>query len=173
MIYPDDDLKPSADIDMSVFKCRYLKSRDSDAVQPVNGSRCVERALALSEWDDYSEAVLARLQPGGDGRASLMAGDVCLQALARLHVSVIPTVVPCREGEQGVITAFLTNFLKNQATHKSMYVYGMPGTSCSFPTCKLLCSFTVIESLLRNWENCNRYIIYSIHSGIVPCTNSN
>ena len=48
-------------------------------------------------------------------------------AIQRLHLSVIPEYLPCRETERAAIKLFLSNGIQEQGANRPMYVSGTPG----------------------------------------------
>ena len=58
-------------------------------------------------------------------RANMLSGF--RQALALLHVSAVPLIVPCREEEFSTVSSFVEGHL-NSGTSGCMYVSGTPGT---------------------------------------------
>lgn len=48
-------------------------------------------------------------------------------AIQRLHISVIPSSLPCREAERKAVEDFLRTAVSNRHVHRPVYICGMPG----------------------------------------------
>lgn len=71
------------------------------------------------------------------GRASI-ADNAYDEACAKLQLSAIPDVLPCRDSERKTITDYIKHGLKNKGSSSSLYISGMPGTGKTATTMEVI-----------------------------------
>ena len=142
----------------SHFLCRFIVLEGSSALQPIQMSHIFARGVGLSHYRYAYTNYLASLPvsdvrstarnnastnsrgeeasrgSGGTGTASGSSDikDESMQyseAIRKLHVSVLPSKLPCRSDERNEIYAMLHKSITNRDDgSKPIYLSGMPGT---------------------------------------------
>ena len=64
--------------------------------------------------------------------------DAYDHACAKLQLSAIPDVLPCRDEERQKIIDYIKNGLKNKGSSSSLYISGMPGTGKTATTMEVM-----------------------------------
>ena len=113
----------------SHFVCRYLATTISTALQPVSQRTSLQRGLAMSSYQ-YAYVDFFPAETGVNGVATgLPAADPYSNAIRKLHVSVVPDVLPCRVDERTKIYDILRRAIRDKGERiKPIYISGMPGT---------------------------------------------
>ena len=101
------------------YVCRYFHSNNSRAIQKVPLAKLFQRGM---EYSNYKFAYVEYLKEQGDG-----VEDDYMIAMQRLHISVIPDSLPCRQNERTFIENYLRDGIKSRKT-SPLYICGMPGT---------------------------------------------
>lgn len=122
----------------SFFVCRYLTTANSSALQYVSQESVLPRGMAMSS---YQHAYLGHFPEGGksasasasasssSGGATVIGNsDPYSTAIRKLHVSVIPEVLPCRVEERRKIYDILRKSIVDRSSTGTIYISGMPGT---------------------------------------------
>lgn len=105
--------------------CRYLMSTSRDILTPVSRSGMELRAESCTEYlNAYRLALGVRSLANSGGTTD----DKYSAAVKMLHVSVSPSVLPCREEEQSKVEKFLRAAIRNKGERRPLYISGMPGT---------------------------------------------
>jgi hypothetical protein len=135
----------------SHFLCRFMILEGSGALQPIQMNNIFTRGVALSHYryayvshlaslptSDFRSTCRTHGRPrtgvGGTGTASSSTGTVddseqYSEAIRKLHVSVLPSKLPCRSEERDEIYAWLKKSITNRDDgSKPIYLSGMPGT---------------------------------------------
>lgn len=126
------------DASESHFVCRYLSAQASTSFQYVSQLTALQRGMAMSSYKhayvEHLKVNTSRSGSGGGGGASRgvqpKVGDVYSNAIRKLHVSVVPDILPCRTEERGKIHDILRKAISTQCADKTppLYISGMPGT---------------------------------------------
>jgi len=113
----------------SHFVCRYLATTISTALQPVSQRTSLQRGLGMSLYQ-YAYIDFFPAEGGVNGAATgLPAADPYSNAIRKLHVSVVPDVLPCRVEERAKIYDILRRAIRDKGERiKPIYISGMPGT---------------------------------------------
>lgn len=120
---------PSKRLTSGYFICRYLESEHSSALQKVSPHSLLQRGMEMSHYG-YAYAEYLKDQ---DGAAQ---SDPFQQAIQRLHISVIPDTLPCREAERRQIEDYLRSGVAAQGeVHRPIYICGMPGKGRTVRCC--------------------------------------
>ena len=82
-------------------------------------------------------------------------------ACAKLQLSAIPDVLPCRDSERQIIVDYIKHGLKNKGSSSSLYISGMPGTGKTATTMEVI----------RNLKNKYKFSFLSINA--MQLTNPN
>ena len=123
----------------NTYFCRHFVHSDGkiENIKQFDNTSVVYRGSALS----YYEHAYA------DNNADEIEGlrrelsDVYSIASSRLHVSVLPDKMPCRETETDTIKEYITRCINKGGRNKPMYVSGLPGTG------KTACVSAVVKRL--------------------------
>lgn len=136
----------------NTFVCRYAVSEASpDLLIPTDSSSLNSRGAELSEFKDlYKKGAVdasfiqsALNSEGCDFDDSVNVGRFAVysKAVRRLHVSVIPGILPCRTAEKSKIISYLRDGIKRGGHVRPLYISGMPGsgkTACFLAALKTL-----------------------------------
>lgn len=117
----------------SHFVCRYLspKAALSSSFQHVSQSTALRRGMAFSSYQHAYLDHMAAMRGSGGGRGKASGSgvvDVYSNAIRKLHVSVVPDVLPCRTEERSKIHHILREAVSSRCSGPPMYISGMPGT---------------------------------------------
>ena len=109
-----------------VFRCRFFKSSESDALQPVAGDRFLQRGLAISNYADFYKGYIGNgmFSNGGDAQSGQ---SIYSKAIHSLHISVVPDELPCREEQRRDVEQHIRQFMSSQKNTSSIYISGLPG----------------------------------------------
>lgn len=135
-------------ISTDYFICRYYIRKDSSAIQKVIPQSLFIRGMELSH---YNEAYKEFLKSSS---ANFELDDYSI-AIQRLHLSVIPEVLPCRESERKAIEDFIRKSISVQQKSSPFYICGIPGISNDIKRILLLAK-SFIE--IRVWKNRHSFI---------------
>jgi hypothetical protein len=113
---------PAKRLSPGYFVCRYMESAHSSALQKVSPHSMLQRGIELSHYG-YAYADYMQAQDNA------VPSDPYSLAIQRLHISVIPATLPCREAERKQIEDYIRNGVTKGEVHRPIYVCGMPGTS--------------------------------------------
>ena len=112
------------------FVCRYLCSETQDTLIPVRMSDLSRRGAAYSEYSDAYTCDRSD-SPGQVDDSK----DMYSKAVTQLHVSVLPTELPCRQEEQTRVYNYLKAAIGGHGgeggprrSTRPLYISGMPGT---------------------------------------------
>ncbi len=117
-----------------IFHCRYLQQQGTQALQYVQRNSLFTRGAALSHYEYAYVEYIASLpatddRVSGSSNLSTSNADSYSQAIRKLHVSVLPTKLPCRSLERNYIYGVLKDAVINRRdASKPLYISGMPGT---------------------------------------------
>jgi len=118
----------------SFYICRFLESASTSSLQKVSPHSMFRRGLSYSH---YGYAYVEHLDSiggagaggGGGGVGSDQEPDPFSVAIQRLHVSVIPDSLPCRDFERTTVEEYIRGgLLQPLSAHRPVYICGMPGT---------------------------------------------
>ena len=130
----------------SYFVCRYMVIEGSYALQPVHVHSMFARGMALSHYryayvnylsnlpttDPRSTAARKTgMGAGGEGEEGVFLDENLRysEAIRKLHVSVLPSKLPCRTDERNMLYNMLkTGIAHKESGQKPVYISGMPGT---------------------------------------------
>lgn len=104
----------------SYFILRLYKSKATKSLSQPALSALFQRGMAKSQFKrqyaNYLETVSFNQQ-----------NDVYSKAIQRLHISVIPDNLPCREVQKESIMKFMRDGVRMYGSNKPLYVCGTPG----------------------------------------------
>lgn len=80
-----------------------------------------ERGLRMSQYQYAYESLLKK-------EAQKLERDVFSIAIQRLHISVVPQNLPCRDHEKLSVTDFIRKRIIDRETSGPLFLCGMPGT---------------------------------------------
>lgn len=114
----------------SHFVCRYLATSNSTSFQYISQQSVFQRGMSMSF---YQHAYLDYVKEIGDGTgssssSSCLTSDPYSNAIRKLHISVVPDILPCRVEERNKIYDILRNAICKKDQNKPIYISGMPGT---------------------------------------------
>ena len=137
----------------SYFVVRYTQLQGSTALQPVQVRTMLQRGMTLSHYQyayvDHLASLISERTVGVGGDASANSSsstststsansssnnnktqtDIYSSAIRKLHVSVLPVRLPCRQLERDQVYNSLRGAIENRGVAaKPLYVSGMPGT---------------------------------------------
>ena len=121
----------------SFFVCRYLTTANSSALQYVSQQSVLPRGMAMSSYQhaylghfpEGSQSATASASSSSSGGAAVTSNsDPYSTAIRKLHVSVIPEVLPCRLEERRKIYDVLRKSIIERSSTGTIYISGMPGT---------------------------------------------
>lgn len=109
-----------------VFRCRFFKSSESDALQPATGDRFLQRGMAASKYAEYYKNYIGngKFSSGGDASTGQ---SIYSKAIQNLHISVVPDELPCREDQRRDIQDHIRQFISGRSSSASIYISGLPG----------------------------------------------
>jgi len=140
------------------FLCRFIVLEGSSALQPIQMSNIFTRGMTLSHYRYAYVSYLASLPVSdirctaskhtntksrgrrashGNGVTDTISNSSGIrdeseqfsEAIRKLHVSVLPSKLPCRDEEQNEIYTMLHKSISNRDDgSKPIYLSGMPGT---------------------------------------------
>lgn len=111
--------------------CRYLQTDDDQTLVPVGREGMSERGFRLSSFQlAYSDKKSS--EKGGQTTLSMadvdtLGVDPYLLAIRRLHLSVVPQEVPCRESEKEKVMDAVRTCITQEHGNCPIYISGMPG----------------------------------------------
>lgn len=103
------------------YTCRCLVTSQSNSVQKVNPRTIKERGLRMSQYQYAYTSLLTK-------EAQKLERDVFSIAVQRLHISVVPQNLPCRDMEKASVTDFIRQRIIQRETSGPLFLCGMPGT---------------------------------------------
>ena len=116
------------------YPCRFLLSEQKDTLLPISARTMWQRSTQYSTYaryyDEYrtSQEAISLSGKGSGAGAGGSAHDPFSQAVAQLHISVLPAALPCREEEQRKVFQFLKTAMTEGGRKRPLYISGMPGT---------------------------------------------
>ena len=103
------------------YICRYMETSGTKAIQKISHHSMRQRGMKLSHYgyaySDYFENEVTDLNT-----------DPYSIAIRNLHISVIPTNLPCRSEERNMLQDYLRRCISTRDFQKPIYISGMPGT---------------------------------------------
>lgn len=106
------------------YVCRYLDTSNSRALQKISARTMWKRGMDISQYKyAYVDYVRDQISASDQG---LETDDYSI-AIQRLHISVIPETLPCRENERNEIEEYIRDGLR-RGKKSPLYICGMPGT---------------------------------------------
>ena len=136
--WAESDIK-NASIERDIFFCRHLIHSDGqiEHINEFSNAAIISRSSAMSYYEH------AYINCNADEIEGLRKelSDTYSIASSRLHVSVLPDKMPCREMETATIKAYITRCIQKGGRNKPMYVSGLPGTG------KTACISAVVKQL--------------------------
>lgn len=103
------------------FICKYMVGEHSSSLQKVVPHSMLQRGMEMSHYS-YAYTTFLTMQN------SNIQSDPISEAIQRLHISVIPESLPCREDERLIVENYIRNsVLRTTATVRPVYICGMPG----------------------------------------------
>lgn len=138
------------------FFSRYLETANR-SLERVNPSTSFQRGMAMSHYRyayaDQLPTLLSDQQQkrsggseGGDGGQEEMKSggtEDCAVAIQRMHLSVVPDELTCREAEHELIYSFIRKGVEARYSKSALYLYGFPGTG------KTACVHSALRSLRK------------------------
>ncbi len=125
----------------TTFCCRYMYHANDATVEAVPLRGMHSRGLSLSEYSDsYTNSLT---YSNDEMNEELLNIDIFTAAAMRLHISVQPEELPCREVETDQILTYLRTSLRRSGESKPLYISGIPGTG------KTACVMSCIRKLKR------------------------
>lgn len=109
-----------------MFRCRFLKSTESDALLPVAGDRFLQRGFAMSSYAEYYKGYIGHGM-FSTGSHSSSGQSIYSKAIQSLHISVVPNELPCREDHRRDIEEHIRQFISFKNSSSSIYISGLPG----------------------------------------------
>ena len=103
------------------YVCRCLITAQSNSVQKVNPRTMRERGLRMSQYQYAYGALIEK-------ETQRLERDVFSIAIQRLHISVVPQNLPCRDQEKSNVTEFIRKRIVERETSGPLFLCGMPGT---------------------------------------------
>jgi hypothetical protein len=105
------------------YYCLYLCDHINNLVQ-VSDDNCLQRGLEYSEFADIYRPYLQSILSD-----NVNSSDFFIKAIQRLHISVLPDALPCRQNETLKMERFIRNAVSNYQSSgkKAIYISGMPG----------------------------------------------
>jgi hypothetical protein len=105
------------------------------SLQPITGDRFLQRGLDYSEYKDaYTQHFLSQNRNTVSNKTNLanfiesnQAHDIYIQAIHKLHISVVPEFMPCRTSEKTQLMTQLRQYIIGAESPKPIYISGMPG----------------------------------------------
>lgn len=130
----------------SRFVCRFYDNGSSNGTLiPVSAVGRNNRGESLSEYAKHYGSSSDDLHDpmNGDESENLSSNGrgIYANAIQRLHVSVLPEVLPCRTVEKDKILTYLRSGLSRGGNIRPLYISGMPGTG------KTACLLAAIKTL--------------------------
>ena len=122
------ELSPSVKSGPDNYPCRFFQNEQEDTLLPIDICAMWQRSAQCSDFARNYDAVAAKksepisLSEGKEGQ------DRFSKAVAQLHISVLPSALPCREDEQKKIYQFLKSAMTAGGRKRPLYISGMPGT---------------------------------------------
>eukprot|EP00981_Chlorochromonas_danica_P005493 scaffold1110_cov182-Ochromonas_danica.AAC.20 len=138
------------------FFSRYLETTNR-SLERVNPLTIFQRGMAMSHYQyAYSDQLPTLLSDqqqkrscgseGGDGGQEEMKSggtEDCAVAIQRMHLSVVPDELTCREAEHELIYSFIRKGVEARYSKSALYLYGFPGTG------KTACVHSALRSLRK------------------------
>ena len=129
------------------FVCRYFDIAGSHSLQNVQLRNMLSRGMRYSE---YQHAYVEYLASSNLIDSSVVGGDMEMDmysdAIRRLHISVLPEKLPCRQIERDKVYNDLKNAIIGRQSTKPMFISGMPGTG------KTATAHATVNELLKEAE---------------------
>jgi hypothetical protein len=122
------------------YVCRCLITSESNAIQKVNPRTIRERGLKMSEYKHAYTSLLNK-------ESLRLERDVFSIAVQRLHISVVPQNLPCRDREKTSVTEFIKQRICNREISGPLFLCGMPGTG---KTATVLSSINALRNEVAN-----------------------
>jgi Cdc6-like AAA superfamily ATPase len=119
------------DAALPVYPCRYMASAGSNALQVILVKSMFTRGMQYSHYGHAYVEYIAKHSGmgGGIGGGSGKEGvDIYSDAIRKLHISVLPERLPCRQTERDKIYSELRNAIVERTMTKPIFISGMPGT---------------------------------------------
>jgi hypothetical protein len=112
---------PEKRLSSSYYTCKYMESSHSSSLQKVSSHSMLQRGM---EYSHYAYAYTDFLQV----KYNSIQTDPFSQAIQRLHISVIPESLPCREAERRTIEDYIREAVSCKGgVRRPVYICGMPG----------------------------------------------
>jgi origin recognition complex subunit 1 len=128
------------------FVCRFYDNGSADGTLiPVSIIGRNNRGESLSEYaklyGSHNDVLDEELGGGDSGQTSSNGRSIYANAIQRLHVSVLPEVLPCRTIEKDKVMTYLRSGLSRGGNIRPLYISGMPGTG------KTACFLAAVKTL--------------------------
>ena len=108
----------------SVYYCRFLEMRGSSSIQMVSIHSLFKRGMDISE---YQHAYLSVMEQYDVDNTNVPT-DKYSVAIRKLHVSVLPSDLPCRTQQRETIQSAIRQAILDSNLTRALYISGMPGT---------------------------------------------
>jgi hypothetical protein len=114
---------PEKRLSSGFYICKYMESSHSSSLQKVSSHSMLQRGM---EYSHYTYAYTDFLQ----AKYNSSQTDPFSLAIQRLHISVIPESLPCREAERRTVEDYIREAVSCKGgVRRPVYICGMPGKS--------------------------------------------
>lgn len=110
------------------YPCRYLDIAGSNSLQVVQMKSIFNRGMQYSEYRHAYVDYIAKLGGGSSSSGGSKEVDIYSDAIRKLHISVLPERLPCRQNEREKIYTEMRNAIVERHMTKPIFISGMPGT---------------------------------------------
>ena len=107
----------------SSFVTRFMETTGSSSIQLVPIHSILKRGFDSSQYKHAYASIIDNL----DTYHLVVPTDKFSLAIRKLHVSVLPEILPCRSAERDIVQNSIREGIVNPSITRALYISGMPG----------------------------------------------